>query len=246
MGLLDTSYAAYYGFTVDQFSLKGNTAVISGGVRGLGFAFAEALAEAGANIAILDIGTPQAGSLEKQVNEVVETIEKEFGNVDVNINAAGVATDEPFLATSDKNLSSTFNVNFVGSFLVAQACANSMVRKWEKLGKPELEDAPRIGSIIFISSVAISAPRPLRWNWPNTVSGQFAVPWLNTNGHDEKVEQTFPDLLKQFNQESMFGRVGEPEELKPAILYLASGTWKTGQDLLVDGGVSSWKHRGNW
>lgn len=61
-----------------------------------------------------------------------------------------------------------------------------------------------------------------------------------------QVEQTFPDLLKQFNQESMFGRVGEPEELKPGILYLASGTWKTGQDLLVDGGVSSWKHRGNW
>lgn len=47
-----------------KFSLKGNTAVITGGVRGLGFAFAEALAEAGANIAILDIGTLQAGSLE--------------------------------------------------------------------------------------------------------------------------------------------------------------------------------------
>lgn len=47
-----------------QFSLKGNTAVITGGARGLGFAFAEALAEVGSNIAILDIGTPQAGALE--------------------------------------------------------------------------------------------------------------------------------------------------------------------------------------
>ncbi|KAK9322275.1 hypothetical protein V1517DRAFT_339000 [Lipomyces orientalis] len=49
---------------MDQFSLKGKTAVVTGGARGLGFAFAEALAQAGANIAILDVGTPQAGSLE--------------------------------------------------------------------------------------------------------------------------------------------------------------------------------------
>lgn len=44
----------------------------------------------------------------------------------------------------------------------------------------------------------------------------------------------------------MFGRVGEPNELNPAILYLAASSWTTGQDLLVDGGVSSWKHKGNW
>ena len=77
--------------------------MITGGARGLGFAFAEALAEAGANIAILDVGTPKEGALEtsaerytvkvksfvvdvssrQQVNEVVETIEREFGSVDI-------------------------------------------------------------------------------------------------------------------------------------------------------------------
>lgn len=44
----------------------------------------------------------------------------------------------------------------------------------------------------------------------------------------------------------MFGRVGEPNELKPAILYLVASSWMTGQDLLVDGSVSYWKHGGNW
>ena len=77
--------------------------MITGGARGLGFAFAEALAEAGASIAILDVGTPKEGALEtiaerytvkvksfvvdvssrQQVNEVVETIEREFGSVDI-------------------------------------------------------------------------------------------------------------------------------------------------------------------
>jgi NAD(P)-dependent dehydrogenase (short-subunit alcohol dehydrogenase family) len=47
-----------------KFSLNGKTAVITGGARGLGFAFAEILSEAGAAIAILDIGTPKEGSLD--------------------------------------------------------------------------------------------------------------------------------------------------------------------------------------
>lgn len=83
--------------------MRGKTAVITGGARGLGFAFAEILSEAGAAIAVLDIATPKEGSLEsleakngvkvkyfktdvtsrEQVNQVVESIEQEFGSVDV-------------------------------------------------------------------------------------------------------------------------------------------------------------------
>lgn len=83
--------------------MKGKTAVITGGARGLGLVFADMLAEAGAAIAILDIGAPKEGSLEalsakhgvqfkyyktnvtcrKDVNDVIETIEKEFGSIDI-------------------------------------------------------------------------------------------------------------------------------------------------------------------
>jgi len=53
-----------------------------------------------------------------------------------------------------------------------------------------------------------------------------------------------PDLVRQFEKETLFGRIGEPEELKGAALWLASeaSRWVTGQDLLVDGGASGWKH----
>ena len=53
-----------------------------------------------------------------------------------------------------------------------------------------------------------------------------------------------PQLVAQFEKETMFGRIGYPDELKGAMLFLCSQAsgWYTGQDLLVDGGASSWKH----
>lgn len=53
-----------------------------------------------------------------------------------------------------------------------------------------------------------------------------------------------PRLVAQFERETMFGRIGTPEELKGAVLFLCSRAsgWVTGQDVLVDGGASSWKH----
>ncbi|ETS84634.1 hypothetical protein PFICI_02659 [Pestalotiopsis fici W106-1] len=243
---------------MDEFSIKGKTAVITGGARGLGFAFADILSEAGANIAILDVGTPKEGSL--------ESLSEKYG-VKVNVNAAGVVTDESFLTTSDKNLASTFNVNFIGSFLVAQACGNAMVRKWEKLGKPKPADSASMGSIIFIGSVAThistyvqqitcyTASKAAICGLVKPMAMELAQYGIRVNSLSPgsmrtdmflQVEKVFPDLTKQFNQESMFGRVGYPKELGPALMYLATSNWTTGQDILVDGGVSSWKHRGSW
>ncbi|KNG90511.1 hypothetical protein ANOM_001249 [Aspergillus nomiae NRRL 13137] len=274
---------------MDQFALKGKTAVITGGARGLGFAFAEALAEAGASIAILDIGVPKEGSLEalaeryavkvksfevdvssrQQVNEVVETIEREFGSVDVNVNAAGVVTDEPFLTTSDQNLSRTFNVN--ASLRRVLSCSPSLCqRNGPEVGKARQAKAqrhPPSRSIIFISSVSVHVSTVVQQTSCYIASksairglvkplalelSQYGIrvnalsPGSTRTDMFKQVEQTFPDLLKQFNQESMFGRVAEPSELKPAIIYLATSSWTTGQDLVVDGGVSSFKHRANY
>jgi sorbose reductase len=142
-----------------------------------------------------------------------------------------------------------------------------MVKKWEKLGKPKPAETAPIGSIIFIGSVAThistyvqqiscyTASKAAVGGLVKPMAMELAQYGIRVNSLSPgsmrtdmflQVEKVFPDLSKQFNQESMFGRVGNPDELKPAILYLATSSWTTGQDLLVDGGVSSWKHRGNW
>jgi sorbose reductase len=145
--------------------------VVSGAARGLRLAFAKALASAGCNIAVLDI-LPEPNSAlfdlrslhnikveyyrtdiasRDQVSQTICRIENEFGSIDININAAGVVTDEPFL-------SATFAVNFTGSFLVTQACANSMVARYKKSshptdGQPAAIEATT-GTILFIASIA--------------------------------------------------------------------------------------------
>ncbi|GAW19158.1 hypothetical protein ANO14919_086420 [Xylariales sp. No.14919] len=267
---------------MSRYSLKGKTAVVTGAARGLGLVFAQGLAEAGANIAVLDIGTPGSNvedlatkysvrasfykvdvTNRSQVYETVEQIEKEFGSVDINVNAAGIATDESFLTTSDKNLNAT--MSFVGSFLVAQACAHAMVRNRERSGPVASGEETSNGSIIFIASIlshmstavqnlsVYSASKAAVRGLVKPMAMELAPYGIRVNSISpgpmktvmyEAASAVSPAFANQMEKETMFGRVGIPEELKGAVLFLCSqmSSWTTGQDLLCDGGASSYKH----
>jgi len=260
--------------------------VISGAARGLGLAFAEALASAGCDVAVLDIlQEPSVALYELQskfnikvkyyrlditvredVIRTITTITQDFGSINININAAGVVTDEPFLTTSDQNLRRTFGVNVTGSFLVAQACANAMVERYKSQHGEEPAKDATTGSIIFIASIATylastaqqiscytaskaaikGLVKPVAMELSrygirvNSLSPGYTMTDMMKGLQDEQ-----PKLVKQFEKETMFGRIGLPEELKGAILWLSSpkaSGWYTGQDLLLDGGATSWKH----
>ena len=277
---------AFHGIDWDQFNLRGQTAVISGAARGLGLAFAEALASAGCDVAVLDIlQEPSVALYELQskfnikvkyyrlditvredVIRTITTITQDFGSINININAAGVVTDEPFLTTSDQNLRRTFGVNVTGSFLVAQACANAMVERYKSQHGEEPAKDATTGSIIFIASIATylastaqqiscytaskaaikGLVKPVAMELSrygirvNSLSPGYTMTDMMKGLQDEQ-----PKLVKQFEKETMFGRIGLPEELKGAILWLSSpkaSGWYTGQDLLLDGGATSWKH----
>ncbi|KAK5218678.1 hypothetical protein LTR72_008617 [Exophiala xenobiotica] len=275
---------------MDLFSLKGQTAVITGAARGLGLAFAEVLGAAQCNIAVLDVLPEPSPALfelrdkhgikveyyhaditsRANVEETIAKIEKEFPSIDINVNAAGIVKDEPFLTTSESNIERTFAVNFTGSFLVAQACANSMVRRLTKNsadGKtPQVDPSQDGGNIVFIGSIATHIASTAQ-NISAYVASKAAVrglvaplsmelapygirvnslsPGYMMTDMMRGLQSQQPDLVKQFEQETMYGRIGNPEEVKGTLLYLCSrkaSGWVTGQDLLVDGGASSWKH----
>ncbi|SMQ46755.1 unnamed protein product [Zymoseptoria tritici ST99CH_1A5] len=275
---------------MDLFDLKGQTAVVTGGARGLGLSFAAVLARANCNIAILDIG-PDASegvkslksesavkvqyytcdiSSTSQVTEVIQRIDQDFGRIDINVNAAGVVKDEPFLSTTEENLDRTFAINFKGSFFVAQACAASMIRRLKSSNQGTPVD-PSIdgGSIVFIASISthiassaqnISAyvaskdavrglVRPLAVELaPYGIRVNSLSPGYMMTDMMRGLQSQQPDLVNQFMQETLLGggkRIGQPEELQGPLLMLCSrkaGGWMTGQELLVDGGASSWKH----
>ena len=270
--------------------MKNQTAVVTGAARGLGLAFAEALASAGCNIAVLDILPEPSPTLfelrslhnvkieyyrtdttsREQVKQTISEIETTLGPITININAAGVVTDEPFLTTSDTNLSRTFAVNFTGSFLVAQACANSMVAHYKSIhgdNKPAQDDLSTSGgTIVFIASIAthISSTaqriscytaskaavrglvKPLAMELaPYGIRVNSLSPGYMMTDMMRGLQREQPDLVQQFEKETLFGRIGLPEELKGAVLWLCNGKasgWYTGQDLLVDGGASGFKH----
>lgn len=154
---------------------------------------------------------------------------------------------------------------FVGSFLVAQACANAMVRKRQRLGPPAPGTETSTGSIVFIGSVASHIPtvvqnisvysasksavrglvKPLAMELaPYGIRVNSLSPGTMRTAMYEKVAGETPAFAKQVERETMFGRVGNPDELMGSVLFLCSqaSSWYTGQDLLVDGGASSWKH----
>jgi NAD(P)-dependent dehydrogenase (short-subunit alcohol dehydrogenase family) len=139
-----------------------------------------------------------------------------------------------------------------------------MVRKRQRSGKqapPGQETAN--GSIVFIASIAthigttvqhlllhsieISCARSCQASGHGACRvrhpSQLFVTGLYDDGYDAGQKQQ-PQLVAQFEKETMFGRIGYPDELKGAMLFLCSQAsgWYTGQDLLVDGGASSWKH----
>lgn len=269
-----------------KYDLRGRTAVVTGAARGLGLAFVEALAAAGCNIAVLDILSEPPSALhvlqvkhsivtryyrvditcQEKVNTTISQVVRDFARIDINVNAAGVVTDESFLTTSPQNLQKTFAVNINGSFFVAQACANTMVDRY----KSEYGDTPAThattGSIVFIASIATymassaqqiscyTASKAAIKGLVKPVAMELSRYGIRVNSLSpgytmtdmmRGLQREQPDLVKQFEKETLFGRIGLPQELQGAILWLCSDRasgWYTGQDLLIDGGATSWKH----
>lgn len=204
-----------------------------------------------------------------EVQDVIARVEQDFGRIGINVNAAGVVTDEPFLSTSKSNLDRTLAINFNGSFFVAQACAASMVKRISSSHSVPVDPATDGGSIVFITSIAKHIPscaqnisayiaskaavqglvKPLAIELaPYGIRVNSLAPGYMMTDMMSALQQQQPGLVRQFGRETLLAggeRIGRPEELQGPLLLLCSrraGGWMTGQELLVDGGAGSWKH----
>lgn len=248
-----------------MFDLSGKAAVVTGGCSGLGVAFSEALAEAGANIVIGDImvGTPQAqaacSALEKlgtkvlpvkcdvtkteDADNLIAATVKEFGKIDILVNSAGVFGDNQRVADmSPENWDKVLAVDLRGSFLCCRAAAREMMKRNE-------------GKIINISSASSFKALPGMAAYATAKAGIIMLTKtlaLELARYNVQVNTLSPGYFRTpLNQgffESEAGkklinswpmrRPGNPEELKGMIIYLASAAsnFTTGSDILIDGG----------
>lgn len=253
--------------TLDLFNLKGKKGFITGAARGIGKCLAEAFTEMGASIAIVDIDIEEAektaGELAdrysahttaircdvtdaEDVERMMETFIKEYGTIDFAINNAGIASTYPAEEISSKDFKKVVDINLNGVFLTAQAAARQMIKE----GKA--------GSIVNTASMSahiINTPQTIA-NYCASKGGvllltkALAVEWAKYNIRVNCVSPGYMATELVAEMKNMHegwiskipaGRLGVPEDLVGAYLYLLSDAarYTTGTDLIVDGGYTS-------
>ena len=247
---------------LDSFSLAGKIAIVTGASSGLGVAFAVGLADAGADIAICARRVEKLEQTKAQVEErgrrcvavqadvsnpddcnrvVAETVDQ-LGKVDVLINNAGIGTAVPATRETPDEFRRVIDINLNGSYFMAQACARAM---------RDGGSIVNIGSVIGSTSAFL--PQAAYASSKAAIIGltrDLAQQWTGRKGI--RVNALAPGFFKSemtdqyqegYVEQMMFrvpaGRMGEPNELVAAAIFLASdaSSYVTGAVLPVDGGV---------
>jgi 3-oxoacyl-[acyl-carrier protein] reductase len=243
--------------------LEGKVALITGGSRGIGSAIGRLFAQEGAKVAINYLTSEEGAknvadeiyqlggeaqvikadvSMADQVKKMVQEVMDRFGTVDILVNNAGVWLKTTFLTSTEEIWDKTLNTNLKGAYLCAKEVAPIMLSK-------------KKGRIINMSSVAALAEKTAVSNTPYVVSKigiigltrSLAVslgPHVNVNAICPGVVESdmtlaLPIEITQIQaEESILRRIGKPDEVARAALFLASGdsNFITGEILTVSGG----------
>ncbi len=245
--------------------LEGQVAVVTGASKGIGAGIAKALAAEGASV-VVNYSSSKGGA-DKVVADIVKNggkaiavhgdvskqaditrlfaeTQKAYGRVDILVNNAGVYEFAPIEAVTEGSFHKQFNLNVLGLLLTSQAAVKYF--------------GPTGGNIINISSVvstitpantsvysatkaAVDAvtrslakelgPRKIRVNSINP--GLVITEGVQTAGFEGS------DFQKDFEAKAPLGRSGQPDDIAPAAVFLASNdsAWLTGETLVISGGT---------
>jgi NAD(P)-dependent dehydrogenase (short-subunit alcohol dehydrogenase family) len=254
----------------DRFLLNGKTAVVTGASSGLGVTFARALADAGANVILAARRVDKLEAVASSIKEgggtavvqhcdvsdsgsvaaLVQRGWEQFGRIDVLVNNAGVAAEAGFLPEriTDELWLATIGTNVNGLFWCCR-----------EVGRRQLADG-KGGSIINIASVmGLSGHQNLASAYQASkgavvnLTRNLGVSWADRRVRvnciapgwfpSEMTNDWFgvPEFLDRFQNSAPMARLGDPDELVGALLFLASdaSSFVTGQVLAVDGGYSA-------
>jgi NAD(P)-dependent dehydrogenase (short-subunit alcohol dehydrogenase family) len=248
---------------LDLFRLDGKVAVVTGASSGLGVAFAQALAEAGADVAL---GARRADRLQdtrklveaagrraitvatdvakpEDCQGLVDAAVSELGKVDILVNNAGIGTAMPATRESPEQFRSVIDVNLNGCYWMAQACGRVMGPGSSIINISSILGITTAGlpQAAYAASKAglIGLTRDLAQQW--TGRKGIRVNALAPGFFASEMTDQYPDgYLDAMAPRILSGRKGDPEELAAALVFLASDAagYVTGQTLPVDGGLT--------
>jgi 3-oxoacyl-[acyl-carrier protein] reductase len=245
--------------------LKGKIAVVTGASKGIGAAIAEHMAAAGASVVVNYAGSKAGAdavvkriaqkegkavavqadvSKPEDVQRLFAETKKAFGKLDILVNNAGIYEFAPLESITLEHFHKQFNLNVLGLLLVTQEAVKhfgpaggSIVN----ISSVVATQAPPNGSVYSATKAAVNAitqslakelaPRKIRVNAINP--GMVETEGVHAAGIAES------DFRKQIEAQTPLGRIGQPQDIAPAVVFLASpdSAWTTGETLYISGGL---------
>jgi NAD(P)-dependent dehydrogenase (short-subunit alcohol dehydrogenase family) len=248
---------------LDMFRLDGKVAVVTGASSGLGVAFAEALAQAGADVALgarrvdrldatralvekagrraIAVGTDVTDPAACTV--LVEAAMAEFGRVDVLVNNAGLGTAVPATREMPEQFREVIDVNLNGCYWMAQACGrvmrpgSSIVNITSVLGLTTAGLPQAAYASSKAALVGLTRDLAAQWTGRKGIRVNALAPGFFPS---EMSDGYLPGYLDSQMPRVLCGRPGDPRELAATLVWLVSdaGGYVTGQTIAVDGGVT--------
>jgi NAD(P)-dependent dehydrogenase (short-subunit alcohol dehydrogenase family) len=249
----------------ELFGLKGKVAIVTGGNRGIGQVVAVGMAQAGAEVVILSRSSGDetvarihaAGgkgyaltadvTKEASVDKALAEVLKRSGRLDIVFNNAGICMHQTTLEATIAEFREVLDANLTGEFIVCRAAGKIMIER--KIHGSIINMASMSGSIVNVpqwqasynasKAGVIHLTRSLAVEWAphhirvNSISPGYIATPMSSDTPQELKDAWMPFIPMH--------RMGNPEELVPAILYLAcdASGYTSGSDVIVDGAYTS-------
>ena len=243
-----------------MFDLSGKTALVTGATGGIGESIAKALYEQGASVALSGRNEIKLQSLKEELGDraaifpadlsednaietLIKSVEEAFGQIDILINNAGLTRDGLSMRMKDEDWQQVLDVNLTAPFKLAQAVQRGMMKR-------------RYGRIVNIASVVGVTGHPGQCNyvaskagmigWSKSMAAEVASRGITVNCiapgfiATAMTEALNDDQQSKINATIPAGRMGTPEEIASASVYLASteSAYVTGATIHVNGGMA--------